>query len=94
MFREQFEEPEQEKPLNPADAIIYGLIEQRDTLTKERDSYLEECRLVIEERDLFHKIAHDLYMAMARVSMPSKYRDTCIPAMNAYVEAFYGAPSH
>ena len=93
MFREQFEEPEQEKPLNPADAIIYGLLDERDALVKERDSYLEECRLVIEERDLFHKIAHDLYMAMARASMPSKYRNTCIPAMNAYVEAFYGTPS-
>ena len=93
MFREPFEEPEQEKLPNPADAIIYALLEERDALTKERDSYLEECRLVIEERDLFHKIAHDLYMAMARVTMPRQYRDTCIPAMNAYVEAFYGTPS-
>ena len=92
MFREPFQEPEQEKLLNPADAIIYALLDERDALVKERDSYLNECKLLIEERDLFHKIAHDLYMSMARVSMPRQYRDTCTLAMNAYVEAFHGKP--
>lgn len=90
MFREPFEEPEQEKSSNPADDIIYALLDERDALIKERDSYLEECKLVIQERDLFHKVAHDLYMAMARIDMPRQYRETCIPAMNAYLEAFNG----
>lgn len=90
MFRERFEEPEQEKPLNLADDIIYALLDERDALIKERDSYLDECRLVIEERDLFVKISHDLYMAMARVDMPRQYREKCIPAMNAYVEGYNG----
>ena len=44
MFREPFEEPEQEKPSNPADDIIYALLDERDALIKERDSYLDECR--------------------------------------------------
>ena len=90
MFREPFEEPEQEKLLNPADAIIYALLDERDALVKERDSYLEECKLLIEERDLFVKISHDLYMAMARIDMPREYREKCIPAMNSYLEAFSG----
>ena len=76
MFREPFEEPEQEKSSNPADDIIYALLDERDALIK--------------ERDLFKKIAHDLYMAMARIDMPRQYRETCIPAMNAYLEAFNG----
>ena len=90
MFREPFEEPEQEKFSNPADDIIYALLDERDALIKERDSYLDECRLVIEERDLFHKVAHDLYMAMAHVKMPRQYRDQITLAMNSYVEVFYG----
>ena len=92
MFRERFEEPEQEKPSNPADDIIYALLDERDALIKERNSYLDECRLVIEERDLFHKVAHDLYMAMAHLKMPRQYRDQITPALNSYVEVFYGKP--
>ena len=69
MFREPFEEPDQEDSISSAE-------DERDALVK--------------ERDLFKKIAHDLYMAMARIDMPRQYRETCIPAMNSYLEAFSG----
>ena len=90
MFREPFEEPDQEDSISSAEDVVYTLLDERDALIKERDSYLDECKLVIEERDLFHKVAHDLYMAMARIDMPRQYREKCIPAMNAYLEAFNG----
>lgn len=70
MFREPFEEPDQEDSISSPE-------DERDALIK--------------ERDLFKKIAHDLYMAMARIDMPRQYRETCIPAMNSYLEAFNGA---
>ena len=74
MFREPFEEPDQEDSISSAEDVVYTLLDERDALIK--------------ERDLFKKIAHDLYMAMARIDMPRQYRETCIPAMNAYLEAF------
>ena len=74
MFREPFEEPDQEDSISSAEDVVYTLLDQRDALIK--------------ERDLFKKIAHDLYMAMARIDMPRQYRETCIPAMNSYLEAF------
>ena len=67
MFREPFEEPDQEDSISSPE-------DERDALIK--------------ERDLFKKIAHDLYMTMARIDMPRQYREKCIPAMNAYLEAF------
>ena len=69
MFREPFEEPDQEDSISSPE-------DERDALIK--------------ERDLFKKIAHDLYMAMARIDMPRQYREKCIPAMNSYLEAFNG----
>ena len=69
MFREPFEEPDQQDSISSAE-------DERDALIK--------------ERDLFKKIAHDLYMAMARIDMPRQYREKCIPAMNSYLEAFNG----
>ena len=69
MFREPFEEPDQEDSISSPE-------DERDALIK--------------ERDLFKKIAHDLYMAMARIDMPRQYREKCIPAMNSYLEAFSG----
>ena len=69
MFREPFEEPDQEDSISSPE-------DERDALVK--------------ERDLFKKIAHDLYMAMARIDMPREYREKCIPAMNSYLEAFSG----
>ena len=74
MFREPFEEPDQEDSISSAEDVVYTLLDERDALIK--------------ERDLFKKIAHDLYMAMARIDMPRQYRETFIPAMNAYLEAF------
>ena len=76
MFREPFEEPDQEDSISSAEDVIYTLLDERDALIK--------------ERDLFKKIAHDLYMAMARIDMPRQYREKCIPAMNSYLEAFSG----
>jgi hypothetical protein len=76
MFREPFEEPDQEDSISSAEDVVYTLLDERDVLIK--------------ERDLFKKIAHDLYMAMASIDMPRQYRETCIPAMNAYLEAFSG----
>ena len=76
MFREPFEEPDQEDSISSAEDVVYTLLDERDALIK--------------ERDLFKKIAHDLYMAMARIDMPRQYRETCIPAMNSYLEAFSG----
>ena len=76
MFREPFEEPDQEDSISSAEDVVYTLLDERDALIK--------------ERDLFKKIAHDLYMAMARIDMPRQYREKCIPAMNAYLEAFNG----
>ena len=76
MFREPFEEPEQEDSISSAEDVVYTLLDERDALIK--------------ERDLFKKIAHDLYMAMARIDMPRQYREKCIPAMNSYLEAFSG----
>ena len=46
----------------------------------------------VQKTDLFHKVAHDLYMAMAHVKMPRQYRDQITLAMNSYVEVFYGKP--
>jgi len=69
MFREPFEEPDQEDSISSPE-------DERDALIK--------------ERDLFKKIAHDLYMTMARIDMPRQYREKCIPAMNSYLEAFNG----
>ena len=69
MFREPFEEPDQE-----------------DSISSPED----EPDALIKERDLFKKIAHDLYMTMARTDMPRQYREKCIPAMNSYLEAFNG----
>ena len=69
MFREPFEEPDQEDSISSPE-------DERDALIK--------------ERDLFKKIAHDLYMTMARIDMPRQYREKCIPAMNSYLEAFSG----
>ena len=77
MFREPFEEPDQEDSFSSAEDVVYTLLDERDALIK--------------ERDLFKKVAHDLYMAMARIDMPRQYRETCIPAMNSYLEAFSGA---
>ena len=74
MFREPFEEPDQEDSISSAEDVVYTLLDERDALIK--------------ERDLFKKIAHDLYIAMARIDMPRQYREKCIPAMNAYLEAF------
>jgi hypothetical protein len=74
MFREPFEEPDQEDSISSAEDVVYTLLDERDALIK--------------ERDLFKKIAHDLYMTMARIDMPRQYREKCIPAMNAYLEAF------
>ena len=74
MFRERFEEPDQEDLISSAEDVVYTLLDERDALIK--------------ERDLFKKIAHDLYMAMARIDMPRQYREKCIPVMNAYLEAF------
>ena len=76
MFREPFEEPDQEDSISSAEDVVYTLLDERDALIK--------------ERDLFKKIAHDLYMAMARIDMPRQYREACIPAMNSYLEAFSG----
>jgi hypothetical protein len=76
MFREPFEEPDQEDLISSAEDVVYTLLDERDALIK--------------ERDLFKKIAHDLYMAMARIDMPRQYREKCIPAMNSYLEAFSG----
>lgn len=76
MFREPFEEPDQEDSISSAEDVVYTLLDERDALIK--------------ERDLFKKIAHDLYMAMARIDMPRQYREKCIPAMNSYLEAFSG----
>ena len=76
MFREPFEEPDQEDSISSAEDVVYTLLDERDALIK--------------ERDLFKKIAHDLYMAMARIDMPREYREKCIPAMNSYLEAFSG----
>jgi hypothetical protein len=76
MFREPFEEPDQEDSISSAEDVVYTLLDERDVLIK--------------ERDLFKKIAHDLYMAMARIDMPRQYREKCIPAMNSYLEAFSG----
>ena len=76
MFREPFEEPDQEDSISSAEDVVYTLFDERDALIK--------------ERDLFKKIAHDLYMAMARIDMPRQYREKCIPAMNSYLEAFSG----
>jgi hypothetical protein len=76
MFREPFEEPDQEDLISSAEDVVYTLLDERDALIK--------------ERDLFKKVAHDLYMAMARIDMPRQYREKCIPAMNAYLEAFNG----
>jgi hypothetical protein len=76
MFREPFEEPNQEDLISSAEDVVYTLLDERDALIK--------------ERDLFKKIAHDLYMAMARIDMPRQYREKCIPAMNSYLEAFSG----
>ena len=76
MFREPFEEPDQEDLISSAEDVVYTLLDERDALIK--------------ERDLFKKIAHDLYMAMARIDMPREYREKCIPAMNSYLEAFSG----
>lgn len=76
MFREPFEEPDLEDQISSAEDVVYTLLDERDAL--------------IEERDLFKKIAHDLYMAMARIDMPRQYREKCIPAMNSYLEAFSG----
>jgi hypothetical protein len=76
MFREPFEEPDQEDSISSAEDVVYTLLDERDALIK--------------ERDLFKKVAHDLYMAMARIDMPRQYREKCIPAMNAYLEAFNG----
>ena len=69
MFREPFEEPDQEDSISSPE-------DERDALIK--------------ERDLFKKIAHDLYMTMARIDMTRQYREKCIPAMNSYLEAFNG----
>jgi hypothetical protein len=69
MFREPFEEPDQEDSISSPE-------DERDALIK--------------ERDLFKKIAHDLYMTMARIDMPRQYREKSIPAMNSYLEAFNG----
>ena len=69
MFREPFEEPDQEDSISSPE-------DERDALIK--------------ERDLFKKIAHDLYMTMAIIDMPRQYREKCIPAMNSYLEAFNG----
>ena len=74
MFREPFEEPDQEDLISSAEDVVYTLLDERDALIK--------------ERDLFKKIAHDLYMAMARIDIPRQYREKCIPAMNDYLEAF------
>ena len=49
MFREPFEEPDQEDSISSAEDVVYTLLDERDALIK--------------ERDLFKKIAHDLYMA-------------------------------
>jgi hypothetical protein len=76
MFREPFEEPDQEDLISSAEDVVYTLLDERDALIK--------------ERDLFKKISHDLYMAMARIDMPRQYREKCIPAMNSYLEAFSG----
>jgi hypothetical protein len=76
MFREPFEEPDQKDSISSAEDVVYTLLDERDALIK--------------ERDLFKKVAHDLYMAMARIDMPRQYREKCIPAMNAYLEAFNG----
>jgi hypothetical protein len=76
MFREPFEEPDQEDSISSVEDVVYTLLDERDALIK--------------ERDLFKKVAHDLYMAMARIDMPRQYREKCIPAMNAYLEAFNG----
>jgi hypothetical protein len=76
MFREPFEEPDQEDSISSAEDVVYTLLDERDALIK--------------ERDLFKKVAHDLYMAMARIDMPRQYREKCIPAMNSYLEAFSG----
>jgi hypothetical protein len=76
MFREPFEEPDQEDSISSVEDVVYTLLDERDVLIK--------------ERDLFKKIAHDLYMAMARIDMPRQYREKCIPAMNSYLEAFNG----
>jgi hypothetical protein len=76
MFREPFEEPDQEDSISSVEDVVYTLLDERDALIK--------------ERDLFKKIAHDLYMAMARIDMPRQYREKCIPAMNSYLEAFSG----
>ena len=69
MFREPFEEPDQEDSISSPE-------DERDALIK--------------ERDLFKKIAHDLYMTMARIDMPRQYREKSIHAMNSYLEAFNG----
>ena len=76
MFREPFEEPDQEDSISSVEDVVYTLLDERDALIK--------------ERDLFKKISHDLYMAMARIDMPRQYREKCIPAMNADLEAFNG----
>ena len=69
MFREPFEEPDQEDSISSPE-------DERDALIK--------------ERDLFKKIAHDLYMTMAIIDMPRQYREKSIPVMNSYLEAFNG----
>ena len=76
MFREPFEEPDQEDSISSVEDVVYTLLDERDALIK--------------ERDLFKKVAHDLYMAMARIDMPRQYREKCTPAMNSYLEAFNG----
>lgn len=60
--------------------------DQKDSISFPED----ERDALVKERDLFKKIAHDLYMAMARIDMPRQYREKCIPAMNSYLEAFNG----